>query len=71
VKPASAPDRAMGGRIHPQFEGPIGAPHKGRRARYSFIGADGKRQFHTIALAGHNGENKFSEQERKSLLGEK
>lgn len=71
MKPTSTSDGALRGRIHPQFEGPIGAPRKGRRARYSFIGADGKRQFHTTALAGHNGENKFSEQERKSLLGEK
>lgn len=39
-------DGAMRGRIHPQFEGPIGNPKAGKRARYSFKGG-----WHTDAIA--------------------
>jgi hypothetical protein len=55
----------MSGRNHPQFEGPIGNPKAGKRARYSYRGG-----WHTGAvLAVAGGPGTTQEHAVKSLTG--
>jgi len=50
------------GRRGPQFPGPIGNQRAGVQARMSFIGADGKRQWHSEAV------DYLSKKQAKGLL---
>ena len=50
------------GRRGPQFPGPIGNQRAGVQARMSFIGADGKRQWHSEAV------HYLTREQGKSLL---
>lgn len=53
-------------RLHPEFPGPIGKPNAGKLSRFSFIGVDGRRQYHRRALAT------FHKPEiERSIVGEK
>ncbi len=66
-------NRESGKRFY-QFEGPIGSPRAGRRARFSFLATDdqGKpiRKWHADPLTSEAiGMNAFTEQDRKSLRG--